>query len=445
MNIKSIFNKIIFPEKNQLKRIALEEERLPIEELKRIQWINLKKLLNHAYKNVPFYRMKFEKAGITPDDIKKPADMKKIPVTTKEELKENFPDSVIARNLPKNRFFLNRTSGSSGAPFEFYIGGAQNNEERKALFRIQAAMGIEFGGTIIRIRNHNVKGHGLKIQLQKLFGNTKHLSTKGLKLSDLPNYIKFIRKHKPSVLESFPHHILALAAYMKEKCITLNVRNIHIVGGNASKSEKKLLSELFNAQIFNDYGASECMYIAYQCEQRNQYHLEITRYFIEILNKGKDAKENEMGEIVLTNLFNYAMPFIRYRIKDLAIVGGTCNCRRTFPVIRGIEGRVQQVIFLPNGRLLDQNLIRNQFSRRASKVKAFQCIYRKENVFEIKVVPAGGYTNETENELIAGIKKVLHNGIPVKIVKVDSIPLYGAEQKEMSILTEAPPDLTKVE
>jgi len=257
-------------------------------------------------------------------------------------------------------------------------------------------------------------------------------------------YVEKIKKYKPVMIESFSHHILALADYMDRNNITLNVNKILIVGGSIFEDQKAKLERLFSAKIYNEYGASECMRIAYQCEYCSNFHLDITRYFVEILNKGKDAEIGQAGEIVLTNLYNYSMPFIRYRIKDVAVVGDKCACDRNFPVVKEIKGRIQQIIILPNGRLLDPNMLRRKIVLEAEKISQFQIVFTKENELEIRIIPKDNFSIQTEKNIINNVNPLTDNSINIKIVKVSSIQLYGNESKDMFTLTQIAPNLTEV-
>lgn len=441
--LKRLLYKAMFPAKTALKEQAVIEEHN--KEWKTQQWERLSQVLAHAYEHVPFYKEKFSQAGLTPTDIKTPEDLLKLPLTEKDELKEAFPDKILAKNLPASRGQLRSTSGSSGKPFSFYIDAKYKNEERKALFRLHNAIGLHFGDKIIRLRNSYLRGDGLRNTLQRHFGNTIHVTTQDMSLSKMPYYLAQIEKHKPKMIESFPQHILALARYMEEHHLHLPVENILIVGGKVFDDQKQLLEKVFQAKVFNEYGASEVMRVAYQCERRNAYHLDVGRYFIELIHKGKHAKEGELGEIVLTSLCNDYMPLIRYRIKDMAVAGGSCDCARTYPVVSEIKGRVMESIFLKNGRFLDQNLVRLEITGFSEKIDGFQTIYTKEHELQVHIIPKSTFSTQDEKTLIANLNKLLKGGCPIKIKRVDSIARYGAELKEMGTLTEVPPDLTEVQ
>lgn len=445
MKIPQSIARIVFAKKDRIKKLALKEEHEDKKEIERRQWDKFKALIEHAYANVEFYTKKFDDAKITPDDIKTRDDLKKIPFTTKEELKECFPDKTRAKNLPENRFFYKRTSGSTQEPFGFYLDTQCIPEERKSLFRMHNAMGLKFQDTIIRLRSTPIKRNGIKGLLQKIFGNTKFIGTMDMSYDNMDKYVNFIKANPPVMIESFPHHILALARYMDSKEITLDARIIHLVGGNINEREHALLTRLFGAKIYNDYGSAECMRVAYQCEKANKYHVEMDRYLLEVINKGKPAKTGEMGEMIITDLYNYTMPFIRYRIKDIAIPGKPCSCNRGYPVLDRIVGRVRQVIFLPNGRLLDPNNITRRMVYFFEEIEGWQTVYTKDNILEIQVVPTENFTKDTEKKIIDKLDEFIQGVVPIKVIKKKQIDRYGHERKKMTTLTQIPPDLTLLE
>lgn len=435
MFTESVYH-LVFRGKAKLRKLALQEEHVPIHEVRELQLKKLRALVRHAYEHIPFHRKRFEAIGLKPEHIRSLKDIKKLPICTKEDLaanKDAFDPELIHRGSKR------KTSGSSGNPLEFYVDLGARNEERKGLFRLHHAIGIRFGDKIVRMRSSDIPRDGMKGWFQKEFGNTKHISTKEMTKASMPTYIDFILKHKPKMIESFPHHILALAEYMDNFAITLDVPVIHLVGGNASEVNRKRLERLFHARIYNDYGSSECMRVAYQCEHFSGYHIEHGRYFIEVLKKNKDCKKGEVGEIVITDLHNYVMPFIRYRIKDLAEVGGTCDCGRTSPLLSKIIGRIRQTIFLPNGKLLDPNSLNKRILNYSDRISGFQAILTRKEELTINVI-SKGLSKTDEQKLKDEISTYIQDAAPVKIKRVKSIKKYGAEKKDMSTLMQIPPE-----
>lgn len=444
MKIPPPIYRIIAADKFRLKQQALYEETIPYKELKKKQFNRFKKIFTHAYQNIPFYRQIYSKANIKPNLLKQPKDILKVPIVTKNEMRKVNIGLLTDADALDKYGIMNKTSGSTGKPFIYYNDSRAKKGERKALFRLQNAIGMNFGEKIIRLRNDNIKGVGLKIILQKAFGNTIHLSTRNLTLQLIDKHIARIRRINPRLIESFPHQILAFVKRLEETGDTLPVPNILIVGGNLTKKDKMRVSAVFKGKIFNEYGASEAMRVAYQCNEGSAYHIDLTRYHVEVIRNGREADIGERGELVITNFDNRVMPFIRYRIKDVAIRGEKCNCHRTWPTLERVEGRVQQTMLLPNGRFLEPNLIRETFTNNAEIISEFQSVLTSENELLIKIVPHDAYEKSNEMHIISELEKITGPNIPIRIEKVKSIPRYGNEQKIMDIMTERPPNLLEV-
>ncbi|RMF06679.1 phenylacetate--CoA ligase family protein [Candidatus Woesearchaeota archaeon] len=444
MGVRTTAIRLLMPKKRMLMEEALREERIPVEELKKKQWELTQKIIRHAYENVPMYREKFKQAGITPEDIKKPEDMKKIPITTKDDIRNGFPDKILAEGTPPEAIEQKKSSGSTGRPTPYYADTRSYDEERKAIFRIQNAMGISADDSVVLIRNTNPESkRPVRRMMKALFSNTHFISTKEMDLDNMNRYVNFIKKHKPKMIESFPHQILQVAKHMKEKGIRIPVEYVHLIGGNLNDKDREILKEVFDCKIYNHYGAGECMHVAYQCEKLGPYHLEIGRYFVEVIRDGRDAKEGELGEIILTHLYNYAMPLIRYRIGDVALAGGKCNCGRTYPVIKEIKGRTRQMITLPTGVILDPNRVGRTVGRFCMFFDDYQLAYRKDKTLILRIIPKREYSDETEEKILNAVRELTKNSVPIIIKRVKKIDKYGGEDKRMETLAEIPPDLTQ--
>ena len=132
----------------------IQSEYGPVEVRRKRQWKKLIKLLHHAYYNVPFYRKKFDRAGIRPEDIKTEADFRKIPITTKRELRENFPYEVVAKNHSLKDLRFSNTSGTSGASLILVHDREDINYKYASKLRSRHLMGSEIGESVLRITSN---------------------------------------------------------------------------------------------------------------------------------------------------------------------------------------------------------------------------------------------------------------------------------------------------
>lgn len=177
------------------------------------------------------------------------------------------------------------------------------------------------------------------------------------------------------------------------------------------------IENAFNNKVIDIYGTYETDNIAYECSLHNGYHIAVDSVIMEFIKQGKSAKPDEEGEIVVTVLNNFAMPFIRYNLHDIGSYSDKpCSCSRTFPMLNKIEGRANDYMVTEDGRKLSFFNIA-YFDKLAPNVREYQIVQEDFNIFNIFIVPGLGYKNHGENVIMPAIKKFFPYGdIKVNIV-----------------------------
>jgi len=171
---------------------------------------------------------------------------------------------------------------------------------------------------------------------------------------DVKTQLSLIERFKPDVLDGFASSLLLLAKEVKSRGLNTIKPRFLISGADLiDLGSRKFVEEVFNAPFFDQYGAAEFERLAWQCEEKCGYHIDVDSVIMEFVDeKGFDVASGETGEIVCTSLFNRAMPFIRYALGDVgkASEESVCSCGRSFPLMKVIEGRKNEMIVLPYGR-----------------------------------------------------------------------------------------------
>lgn len=402
------------------------------EKLEEYQMRELEKLLKHAYENVPYYRKIFDERGLKPEDIKDFDDFKKIPFLTKDDVRENLND-LIARNIPKEDMEYVTTGGTNGKPLGFYIEKRTNLIRMAFEWREWNWMGYNFGDRCVVLRGNVVKrkenGKTAWWEYDK-DNNYLILSTYDMTEENLPKYIKKIEEFKPKIIRAYPSVIDILAKFVKKSDLTVNtkgnIKAISTSSENLYSAQKELIEEVFKCPIFDKYGNCEQVTILGECEKHEGYHDFMEYSYTEVLNKeGKPVtKEGEIGEIVSTAFTNYAVPFIRYKAEDLVEYSThNCSCGRQLPLIKSIEGRLQELIVTKDGRLV--TLTAFLFARHLdwfSQVKQLQFIQKEKGQLLLKIVQKDESCLNVK-QIVDDLMEPVQGQVNIDVTFVDEIPL----------------------
>jgi len=327
-----------------------KEEILPRRELEEIQLKRLKWAVRHAYDNVPFYRKKFKEIDVHPDDIKKLDDIAKLPFTTKEDLRDNYPFGLFA--VPKEKIVrLHTSSGTSGKPK--VVGYTANDLENwiNLCARCLYMVGIRSSDVFQNMVSYAMftGGLGFHYAAERIGAMVVPSGTGNTK-----RQIQFMIDFGTTAIHCTPSyalHIKEVAESMEIDPKELSLR-IGCFGAEPwSESLRKKLEDAFDIKAYDSYGLSEMNGpgVAFECEEQNGLHIWIDHYVVEVIDPetGERLSEGEKGELVLTPLTKEALPLIRYRTGDITfLMDDECSCGRTHPKIHRIIGRSDDMVIV---------------------------------------------------------------------------------------------------
>ena len=432
------------------KNNSLQKQRdirkLPLDEIKKIQWERLKKLLDYIYKNNEFYRDYFESANLTPNDMNKPEDMLKLPITEKKTYRKYFK-KIISRNTNENDRISSCTSGSSGEPFKFYLDADSEGANLTAAFFLnEEGMGIKPFKRINEIEiktepRNEVKNLKEKIPI-RLIDHLKYLfflqrigiNAKDITRENVDDIVRIIRKNNIKCIYGYSSSILSLAGYFSSHNIKFNMEHIITIGESLLKQQRDFISMIFNCPVYLDYSASECMRMGSECKFQDGYHMDIYNYYFEYITNGRYAKNNETGEIIVTNLNNYVFPFIRYKIGDVAVISNRlCKCGNNLPIVREIRGRITDIIITPTGKEISSGLINVPFEHLYKYIKQYQVIQIEDNELLLKIVPTDMMTDEKLNDIEKYIYDLTDKSMKVTVKLVEEIAIGESGKKRVVV------------
>ncbi|MCD4704626.1 phenylacetate--CoA ligase family protein [bacterium] len=311
----------------------------------------LKELINHVYNNVPYYRSIMDKRYLTPDDFKTIGDLKKLPILTKTDVQNNFPDLICAKNINHSKSMKGHSSGSTGVPIHYYLSRDAYGMNKAAYLRGWSWMGFQLGDRLIKV-SQNKRSSFIK-RLQDKVDNT-YLFSHSYTKENLDEFVTIMHKFKPKFLRSYPDPLEFLAKHIKKYNIKIPpIKAINTTGNMLIKETRDLIEEVFNAPVFDSYSCEGGANV-FECPTHSCYHTSMEYAITEIINEnGKEVEPGESGRYYTTDLWNYATPLIRYDSGDIVTKGKSkCHCGRNLMTISKIQGRDNDIVITPDGNYL---------------------------------------------------------------------------------------------
>lgn len=389
------------------------------DEIKRVQEKKLKKIVKHAYLNVPFYRNLFDSLNLKPCDIETLNDLIKIPITTKEKIQENYPDRIVSRNINIDKCDVVSTTGSTGMPLKICF----SNKERSylgALFNyFYSEAGVNWNDQIFMIRHFPTS---LRKDLRDRL-KLKYFGIKSISVFDtIERIIDALIKINPAYIITFPSMLTLIAEEIKAKNIPdIKPKKIFAMSETLTDSLRSRLSKVFNSDVIGHYGSEEFGTLAFECKQHTGYHIIADHAVIEIIKDHQNIDSSKMGEVVVTGLNNFTMPLIRYKLGDIAILSNEkCLCGRGLPLIKQIVGRDDDFIILPSGKKISPRMI--NAIENIPGVMSYRTIQEARGRILVKLVKGKDFGQNTVNEVQNQIKLgCLGEEIEVKVEIVKEI------------------------
>lgn len=386
---------------------------LNTEELRQVSWQKLKQLLEHAYVNVPFYQQRFREVGLTPADIRTEADFLHLPLLTKEDINKHT-DLLLARNYHKNQLKRDVTSGSTGVPLVLFRERDHDIVDVAAFIRYRHWFGCEPGDKIAWIwgRRGDISGLTLTQRLKRERWLDGYRPTP----EKLQQYAEMLLKWKPAIIAGYGNVIYVFAEYLRSQQITgIQPKVIETTGMTIWPHEREIIAQVFQCPVSDRYGSHEAgAMIAGECSEHSK-HIFNDFCYVEVLADEQPAKPGQMGEVIITPLYTFGMPLIRYRMADIAVLADKpCPCGRGLPVLDNLVGRTTSIFTLPSGKLLYGGIFRHIVLKDTLAIRQFRVHQSDKNQIEIFLQPG----KEFDETIVSQVKQrclAILEGEPVNL------------------------------
>jgi phenylacetate-CoA ligase len=419
-------------------RILRELERsqwMPTETLRALQREHLEKLLRYAGTYSPYYQRLFTEQRFDPENFSL-ADFQQLPLLTKAIIRSST-DQILSREFERDALGVHRTGGSTGMALTTYFDDGWREMRSADTLRADQWAGWFHGMKVASLWGNPPLPKTWKQRVRALLINRViFLDTLDLNERTIEAFIARWRRERPEVLFGHSHSLYVLARYMLEKQVR-DLRPLGIVSTSMMLllNERQVIEEAFACRVTDRYGSEEVSLIACECEQHQGMHLNIEFLYIEFLRPdGTAAAAGEEGAIVITDLFNRGMPFIRYRIEDVGVPSDRhCACGRGQPLMERVIGRVADYLKRRDGSMVAGVSLVERTLTAIPGLEQLQVVQPAIDEIVLNVVRAPDFTLATEEALLQEFREVFGAGINIRTEFVDRIPQERSGKYRFSI------------
>ena len=421
-----------------------ESECMDRKELEQLQLERLESTLNRVYLNVPFYRKKFDEVGFNPDDLRSLDDLRKLPFTVKNDLRDNYPYGLFAVPLRE----VVRVHASSGTTGMATVVGYTRNDIKtwsNLVARVLTAGGVTADDVIQIAFNYGLftGAFGLHYGSERVGASVIPASSGNTK-----RQIKIMQDFKTTALVCTPSYAMLIADTAREMGISPNSLSLKwgLFGAEPwSDAMRRELEDKLKIKATDNYGLSEVMGpgVAGECLQQNGLHINEDHFLVEVIDPDtlEQVKVGEVGELVITTLTKEAFPMIRYRTRDLTrLIPEPCPCGRTLRRMARITGRTDDMLIIRGVNVFPQQIEAVLFEIEGTEPHYQIIIDRKGALDDATVLVEASekiFFDEMkkQKELIDTIKKRMATelgiAVEVKLVEKKSIERFEGKAKRV--------------
>lgn len=389
-------------------------EKWDYKKLKKLQEKKLRSIIHHAYDNIPFYREKFKSVGISPSDIKTIEDLQKIPITEKQEVRKAYPSEIVWDEVSLEEAWITKTGGSTGIPLSVVYDNKAEAFQKAVHLRANFSVGQSIWDRWAVITS---EGHMLDKTFFQRLGilPVSYISVH----NEIEDQIYQLNKFSPQVLDGYASSIWLIAneKLKNPESVKFEPKLIYTTAELLDPAMREDIEKAFpNSLLIDQFGCVEMDRTAWECEEHEGYHIDMESVVMEFLNDGEQVWNDEEGEIVYTNLYNYSMPLIRYRSRDIGVPAfdQEPKCHRGLPLMKLVKGRKDDFIVTKDGRMFSPrtiSVLMKELNFRKN-MKEYKFIQKDYDRFELILALEDSHISR--NEIITELKNELRQSLSLK-------------------------------
>ena len=409
-------------------RQLLKTQYDPPETLRQRQHERLAEIIRHAFTTCRFWKKRLEACGLTPDDIRTVDDLSKLPLLSKADLRNRL-DEMISSDYPdRSQLIYYETSGSTGKSVVGYADEACEQFRRGAVLRSDEWSGWRRGERIAALWSYPERRTDWRGRLRELLLTRNYLYLDTLKMGEdaLNEFADQMVAWPPSLIFGHAHSFYLFARFLKQKRPDVRIRPKGIITTAMVlyDHERPLIEEVFQCKVTNRYGCEEVSLIACECEKHEGLHVNADSLYVELIDfQGNPCLPGQPGRVIITDLWNRAMPMLRYEVGDTASwAEKPCSCGRTLPLFERVEGRVADYVMTKDGNFVSGISLTSFFACMLPGFSQIQIIQEEVDRFVFNLVKGADYTPQSLDVLDGLVQKRFGDDTRYETVFMNEIP-----------------------
>jgi phenylacetate-CoA ligase len=395
-------------------------------ELDGLRLASLQRLLEHAGRHVPYWSQLFRTVGFEPRAVRSLADLDALPVLTREIVQERFHDLVDPTRHPRN--IRKGTSGTTGVPLKF-----EYCNESEAWRQATRLRGYEWAGYKMGLPTLHYWGAGAqtprglrarKVGLDRALRREVYVDAVKQDQASLRRVVELLARMRPHAVVAYTQALAAFSRWVSEHGLR-DWPDVRVVcaAEPATPHDRHAIEQAFGPHLFETYGSRETMLIAAECDAHDGLHLSEENLVVEIARNGKRVADGEPGDVLVTDLHNYGMPFIRYANGDVATMSAQerCPCGRGLRKLSRVEGRRVDMLRDANGEPVSGMVFISLLQVDTQMLRAFQVVQKRNGDVQLNVVRGRDWDDAGFAQTVQRAA-VYFKGLPVRVTFHDEIP-----------------------
>lgn len=418
-------------------------EKLSAEESRSQQWQALREMLRHAYATTPYYKGIFDRLRATPEDIKTPADYHRLPVLTKQDIKEHI-EEMWSRDFRREDLHAAATGGTTDTPVPLLRDIECIRERNAVQMRFNQWAGLEPGDKMFWVwgarmdfaENPSWRWRLYDRQLMRQVWAPSSLLNEEI----MAKYADEMERFRPQAILAYPTPLAMFAEYLQASGRSFHrPKTVICTAEPLQPEQRRAIDAAFGVRTFNHYGSRDFGMIAAECEFHNGLHVNPAAVYLEYA-QGEGV---DLSEVLVTDLLNRGMPMLRYRVNDCAEPGGECPCGRRYPLMRAVEGRTADNFYLANGDVVPGVAFTNRLIKVCPGIRKMQLIQEDYSRFTIRYVPAEAFSPSDLAQVREKFLQFLGDKVQVEFEGVTEIAREPSGKTRFAISKVARPALAR--
>jgi phenylacetate-CoA ligase len=414
-----------------------KHEFAPLEAIQKTQWLKLSHLVQHAFEHVPYYGKLFKSQDIHPEDIHTADDFARIPILTKEMIR-TCGREMLAEDMDPSRFQPNASGGSTGKPLQFFQDERYWDYAWASQWFVESWWGIRPGDRTASVwgTDRDLPELTWRERLGQKICQVRICNAFALSDRELQRFAEGLVRWQPRFLIGYASALGLFARFLLDHPqLGIRPQAVKSTAEVLTPADRAAIQEAFKCPVYDFYGSREVNNLAAECPAHQGLHINALARWIEIVDDcGRPVPPGVAGRILVTDLTNLCMPFIRYEIEDLGTWSSeSCDCGRPFSLLASILGRRSDFIATPSGKIIHGEFFTHIFYP-LTQVKQFQFVQHSLDHVRVEVVTPGESASALLRTLKSRIQEVLGEEVKVEIRVVDKIerPLSGKHRFTIS-------------